>query len=151
MRKLLPSLLLVLLFVSCKFEEPVEFKIIDNVKVVSIKDGMVNLSADAIFFNPNEIKGKLKGVDIRVDLDDKTLATISQNIPLQISPKSQFTIPVNIQFAVEDIQDGFLNNLMSILAGNKIKLHFVGDIKVSTFIISQSVKVDYYEEVKLQL
>lgn len=147
----MPLLLSVLLFMSCKFEEPVEFQMIDNVEVVSIEDGMVNLSAEAIFFNPNEIKGKLKDVDIRVDLDDKTLATISHNTALPIGPKSQFTIPVNIKFAIEDVQAGFLNNLLNILAGNRIKLHFVGDINVSTFIFSQSVKVDYYEEVKLQL
>lgn len=151
MRKLFTLTVLVFGLVGCKFEEPVQFLMIDDVKIVSIKDGIANLEAKAVFNNPNEIKGKLKSVNIKVDLDEKSLATITQSESLTIEPKAEFTIPINIQFAMEDVQEGLLSNLMNILTGNKIRLHFVGDIKVSTFIFTQTVKVDYYEEVKLQL
>ena len=136
---------------GCKFDEPVVFNQIDEVKIDSIKDGIVNLSAKAIFTNPNEIEGKLNEVNIVVSLDDKVLATISQTEQLKIEKKSSFEIPIQIQFALEDVQDGLLKNLMNILSGNKIKLHFDGEIKVGTFIFIQTVEVDYYEEVKLQL
>lgn len=140
-----------LTFSACKFEEPVAFKLIDDVKIESIRNGIVTLSAKAVFNNPNEIKGKLKDVDIQVNLDGKTLAQITQVETLAIAPNAEFSIPINIQFKMADAQQGLLNNLMNILTGNYIKLHFIGDIKVSTFIVSQKVKVDYYEEVKLQL
>lgn len=151
MRKTILLLITVIGLSGCKFEEPVAFRMIDDVKIISIKDGIANLSARAVFNNPNEIKGKLKSVNIKVDLDEKTLATITQSESLTIKPQSEFSIPIKIQFAMEDVQQGLLNNLMNILSGNNIKLHFVGDIKVSTFIITQTVDVDYYEEVKLQL
>jgi ribulose 1,5-bisphosphate carboxylase large subunit-like protein len=151
MKRVLFLFAIVLFTQGCKFEEPIAFKMIDEVKIIDIKDGIVNLSAEAVFTNPNELKGKLKDVNILVDLDGKTLATITQAEPLTVKPKADFRIPINIQFAMEDVQKGLLSNLMSILSGNFIKLHFVGDIKIGTFIFSQIVEVDYYEEVKLQL
>ena len=151
MKRLYIFLFAFILFQSCKFEEPVEFRMIDKVEIVSIKDGIATLSAEAVFSNPNEIKGKLKNVDIKVDLDGKNLATITQSKTLVVEPNAEFRIPINIEFAMEEVQQGLLSNLMNILKGNFIKLHFVGDIKVSTFIFSQTVEVDYYEEVKLQL
>ena len=151
MRNIILLLVPVLWLSGCQFNKPVEFRIIDNVKVLSIEDGMVNLEAQAIFYNPNDMKGKLKGVNIMVRLDDKNLATITHSKALKIGPETEFSIPITIQFAVEDVQDGLIKNIMNILTDNKIKLHFVGDIKVSTMMVSQKVKVDYYEEVKLQL
>jgi hypothetical protein len=151
MRKLILVLFTIITLSACKFEEPVSFKLIDEVAIESISDGMVNLTAKAIFNNPNKVKGKLKDVNIEVNLDGKTLAIITQAEPLKINSNSEFKIPIHIQFAMEDVQQGLLNNLMNILSGNYIKLHFVGDIKVSTFIFSQKVEVDYYEEVKLKL
>jgi hypothetical protein len=151
MRKIFYVLLASVLFSACKFEEPVTFKQIDKVKIESISNGMVNLSAQAVFYNPNELKGKLKDVNILVDLDGKTLATITQSEALKIAENAEFSIPINIEFAMEDVQQGLLKNLVNILSGNFVKLHFVGDIKVSTFVFTQKVDVDYYEEVKLQL
>ena len=138
-------------FTACKFEEPVVFRIIDDVQIESIRDGMANLSARAVFYNPNNARGKLKKVDIVVELEGKTLAHIHQDEHQPIGSNAEFSIPIKIRFAMADAQQGLLSNLMNILTGNKIELHFIGDIKVSTFGFSQTVKVDYYEEVKLQL
>ncbi len=135
---------------GCKFEENVEFKKIDNVKVESIIDGIVSLSGEAEFYNPNEIAGKLKGVDIEVALNEKVLAEISQSQTLKIEKEAAFQVPFTARFKLEDVQDGLLSNLLNIIRGNKIKLHFRGEIKVSTWGFTQKVPVDYYEEVKLQ-
>ena len=135
---------------GCKFEENVEFKKIDNVKVESIIDGIVSLSGEAEFYNPNDIAGKLKGVDIEVALNEKVLAEISQSQTLKIEKEAAFQVPFTARFKLEDVQDGLLSNLLNIIRGNKIKLHFRGEIKVSTWGFTQKVPVDYYEEVKLQ-
>lgn len=124
---------------------------IDQVEIVDIRDGMVNLRAEAVFTNPNDVRGKLKEVDIKVALDGRNLAEITQAEALVVKPKAEFRIPINIRFAMEDVQQGLLSNLVNILSGNKIKLHFVGNIRVGTFIFTQVVPVDYYEEVRLRL
>ena len=148
--KLIKSLLFILILLSsCTFEENIKFEQIKNVKLVGVKDGMVNLTADADFFNPNDISGKLKSVDLEVLLKDKSLARITQTNHFKIGKNADFSIPINVSFAMEDLQEDFLDNLLAIVTGNKLTLHFKGEIKVSTWGFTQTVHVSYYEEVRL--
>ena len=148
--KLIKSLLFILILLSsCTFEENVKFEQIKNVKLVGVKDGMVNLTADADFYNPNDISGKLKSVDLEVLLKDKSLARITQTNHFKIGKNADFSIPINVSFAMEDLQEDFLDNLLAIVTGNKLTLHFKGEIKVSTWGFTQTVPVSYYEEVRL--
>ena len=148
--KLIKSLLFILILLSsCTFEENIKFEQIKNVKLVGVKDGMVNLTADADFYNPNDISGKLKSVDLEVLLKDKSLARITQTNHFKIGKNADFSIPINVSFAMEDLQEDFLDNLLAIVTGNKLTLHFKGEIKVSTWGFTQTVPVSYYEEVRL--
>jgi LEA14-like dessication related protein len=139
------SALLLIVLSSCTFEENVKFEQIKNVKLAGVKDGMVNLTADADFYNPNDISGKLKSVDLEVLLKDKSLARITQINHFKIGKNANFSIPINVSFAMEDL----LDNLLAIVTGNKLTLHFKGEIKVSTWGYTQTVPVSYYEEVRL--
>lgn len=134
---------------GCRFEEPVTFRKIDKVKVESIEDGIVNISAEAEFYNPNELGGKLKKVDINVSIGETKLARVFQVSPQKIEAQSNFSVPIQLQFALEDAQQGLLHNLLAIVTSDKVKLHFLGEIRVSTWGFSQRVPVDYYEEVRL--
>ncbi|RLD23992.1 MAG: hypothetical protein DRI71_03910 [Bacteroidetes bacterium] len=86
---------------------------------------------------------------MEVFLTNSSLARISQQEHFTIEKNSSFSIPFAASFAMEDIQKGFLDNLLSIVTGKKLKLHFTGEIKISTWGFTQTVPVDYYEEVKL--
>ena len=141
--------LIFILLSSCTFKENVKFEQIRNVKLVGVKDGMVNLTAEADFYNPNDISGKLKSIDIEVLLKDKSLARITQTNHFKIEKNAKFSIPINVSFAMADLQKNFLDNLLAIVSGNKLTLHFKGEIKVSTWGFTQTVPVSYYEEVRL--
>ncbi len=138
-----------ILLSSCTFEENVKFEQIRNVKLVGVKDGMVNLTAEADFYNPNNISGKLKSIDLEVLLKDNSLARITQVKHFKIEKNADFSIPINVSFAMKDLQKNFLDNLLAIVSGNKLTLHFKGEIKVSTWGFTQTVPVSYYEEVRL--
>lgn len=144
-----PFLVFVLLLGSCNFEEDLIFEKIDNVKLAGMSDGQLRLTAEAFFENPNAISGKLKSVDLEVMLKDKVLAHISQTEKFTIEKNSSFIIPFDASIAIEDLQSGFLNNLLAIVSGKKVKLQFVGEIKVSTWGFTQKVPVSYYVEVKI--
>lgn len=144
------SFLIILVFLSsCTFDENVQFKKIKGVQFTSVADGMMKLSAEAWFYNPNDLAGKLKSIDLEVMLNNKTLAKISHHENIKIGKQASFSVPFTASFAMEDIQQGFLDNLLTIISGKKLKLHFKGEIKVSTWGFTQTVPVDYYEEVKL--
>jgi LEA14-like dessication related protein len=149
MKIFIQILVVVVLFTSCTFDEPIVFKKVRNVKLTSIQNGKLKLDADAEFYNPNSISGKLKQVDVEISMGSKKLAQIDLKEKLKIDNNETFLVPLNAEFAMEDIQQGLLDNLVSILGGKKIKLHFKGEIKVSRWGISQSVPVDYFQEVKL--
>ncbi len=138
------SALLLIVLSSCAFEENVKFEQIKNVKLAGVKDGMVNLTADADFYNPNDISGKLKSIDLEVLLKDKSLARITQTNHFKIDKNANFSIPINVSFAMADLQENFLDNLLAIVSGNKLTLHFKGEIKVSTWGFNQTVPVSYY-------
>ena len=141
--------LILILLSSCTFEENVKFEQIKNVKIVGVTDGRVNLIAEADFYNPNDVSGKLKSIDLEVLLKDKSLARITQVKSFKIEKNAKFSIPINVSFALEDLQNGFLNNLLAIVSGKKLTLHFKGEIKVSTWGFTQTVPVSYYEEIRL--
>ena len=141
--------LIFILFTACTFEENVKFEQIRNVKLAGVKDGMVNLTAEADFYNPNNVSGKLKSIDIEVLLKDKSLARITQTKHFKIEKNADFSIPINVSFAMKDLQNGFLNNLLTIVSGKKLMIHFKGEIKVSTWGFTQTVPVSYYEEIRL--
>ena len=141
--------LIFILLSSCTFEENVKFEQIKNVKLVGVKDGMLNLIAEADFYNPNNVSGKLKSIDLEVLLKDKSLARITQTDHFKLEKNAKFTIPINVSFAMADIQNGFLDNLLTIVSGKKLMIHFKGEIKVSTWGFTQTVPVSYYEEVRL--
>ena len=141
--------LILILLSSCTFEENVKFEQIKNVKLIGVKDGMLNLTAEADFYNPNDVSGKLKSIDLEVLLNEKSLARLTQTEHFKIEKNASFTIPINVSFAMEDIQSGFLENLLTIVSGKKLQLHFKGEIKVSTWGFTQTVPVSYYEEVRL--
>ena len=141
--------LILILFSACTFEENVKFEQIRNVKLAGVKDGMVNLTAEADFYNPNNVSGKLKSIDIEVLLKEKSLARITQTKHFKIEKNANFSIPINVSFAMKDLQNGFLDNLLTIVSGKKLMIHFKGEIKVSTWGFTQTVPVSYYEEVRL--
>jgi len=143
------TIFILILLSSCTFEEDVQFEQIKNVKIVGIKDGMLNLVAEADFYNPNNVSGKLKTIDLEVLLKDKSLAQITQVQSFKIEKNAKFSIPINVSFAMADIQNGFLENLLTIVSGKKLKLQFKGEIKVSTWGFAQTVPVSYYVQVKL--
>ena len=148
LKYILPLLLLVG-SMSCSFDEPIIFRGVKSVKVLGIKDGMVELEAVARFNNPNEMSGKLKKVNIAVLLKQDTLALLTQRENLRIEKNANFEVPIRAQLSLADLQGDILSNLLSIIGGRNISLRFVGEIKISSWGVNRHVPVDFESEVKL--
>jgi len=147
--KFTPYLIILVLFSSCTFEENVKFEKIKNVQLARVEDGMMILSAEAWFYNPNDLAGKLKSIDIGLMLNNKTIAKISHHDNIKIGKQASFSVPFRASFATEAIRESFVSSIFTLLTGNKLQLHFVGEIQVGTWGFTQTVPVDYYAEVKL--
>ncbi len=128
-------------------EEEPQFLRIDNLGVGKISGSEATLTADAVFYNPNNVKMKLKQVAIDIELEGKRIGSINQDLTTKIPAMSEFTVPLNASFDISDI--GLLNGILSILGGKKVDVHYKGFIKVFVHGYPVTVPIEYDDEVRL--
>jgi LEA14-like dessication related protein len=106
------------------------------------------LSGDAVFYNPNSSRMKLREVKIDVFLDGNKSAFVDQNTKIVAKAKSEFTIPVvlNLMEGVK-ISDLMLN----VLRGKKYQVRYVGYLKVNVNGFPVRIPIDHSEELRLSL
>lgn len=141
-------LFIIILVTSCKRpdQEP-QFLRIDNIEVIEIKNQEALLNADAYFYNPNDVKMKLKKVEVDVIVEDKKVGKINHKLKTKIPARSEFKIPLDATFNLGEI--GLLNSIISILNGKKVKVHYSGYITVSIHGFSSRVPVEFDDEVRI--
>jgi len=106
------------------------------------------LSGDAVFYNPNSSRMKLRQVKIDVFLDDKKAAFVDQDTKVVARGKSEFTIPVVLQLS-EGVTVS--NLLLDVLRGKKYMVHYKGHLKVNINGVPMRIPIDHTEELKLSL
>lgn len=150
MKQLLVIFLLGAIVSGCKKPEkaPV-FRHVSNVKVTNVTGTEALLKGDAFFYNPNDVSMKLRKVDIDVLLEGKKIGGIKQKMQTKIPALSEFKVPVDAKFNIGEV--GVLNSLLSVLGGKKMKVHYVGRIKLSIYGVPVSVPVDYEDDIRLRL
>lgn len=106
------------------------------------------LSGDAVFYNPNSSRMKLREVKIDVFLDGNKSAFVDQNTHVVAKPKSEFTIPVTLK-----LSDGvrLQDLLLGALKGKKYQVRYVGHLKVNVNGFPVKIPIDHSEELKLSL
>jgi len=143
------SSILIIAYACKKPEEPPVFKGVANVKVSRVEGTTAYINADAFFHNPNDIKLKIRKVDIEVYLDGQSIGVINESDKTKVPAKSDFTVPLYVAFNLKDT--GVLKNLLSFIGGNKREVSYVGYISVSAYGLPVKVKVDHTEEVRVRL
>ncbi len=145
--KKLVFVLVVFTLYSCHDPEDVEFVSITNVNVTGTEGRFIMVNVDAILFNPNKVKGKVKSVDISVLYKDKEVALVKQVEVTRVSANSNFSVPLEMAVDMDKINNDIFSSLSSILSNKGIKLRFVGDVRVSIHGIAYKVPVDYVESI----
>jgi hypothetical protein len=135
----------ILLVSSCKLED-IDIDEPDNFNLKKYSSNQVEASFDVTVDNPSGMNFKLKRTNISVFTGDKKLGTIFLSDKIKVKRKSEntYTVPVRI-----DLIDGAMRTIMLEGATGKIPLHFLGSVKVGTFIFSKKIKVDETKEIKV--
>lgn len=149
MRLLFCYLLILLSVASCIPKEEVVLRAIENVELTPGVGADPLLKADARFYNPNQMRMRLKEIQVDVFIDGKKSARVDQKLKSIIKPKSEFTVPIEVQLAMKEI--GLVDALLSLIGGKKYQLHYEGFIKVSVRGFPVKVPVNYSKEVKLRI
>lgn len=140
-------LIVVLAAGACVPKEPVVLRSVNIIQVEPGTDGEPVLKADAIFYNPNASRMRLRRIDLDVLVDGKKAARIDQHLSSPINAKSEFTIPLEVQLKLKEM--GLLNTILNLFGGKEYEIQFVGSLKVTVRGFPITVPVRHKEKFRL--
>jgi hypothetical protein len=145
--KLLWFLIAVALFAGCKKpDQDIVLRDIRDVVVDATSEPM--LKANAIFYNPNKIKGKLKKIDVEIFVNGKKAASVDQSLKTSIPAAAEFTVPLEVKLAMKEL--GFMDTILGMVGGKTFNIHYKGSLRLSYHGLPINVPVDYKDDVKIR-
>lgn len=145
-RFLIFGIALVMLIGSCKPKEDVVLRNIRDIVVDADTEPL--LRAQAVLYNPNNIRMKLRKIDIDVFVDGKKSARIDQENKLTIPAQAEFTVPLEVKLNLKEL--GLLDTLFGMIGGKKMKVQYKGSISITYKSIPIKIPVDYTSEVRIR-
>ncbi len=147
----LPAIATLILMVtfSCVPKEEVVFKGVKNISVEMGEQNEPLLKADALFYNPNKERMKLKEIYVDVMVDGKPSAQVRQKLKLSIPAESDFSVPVAAQLSLKEL--GFLDTIVNLLGGKKYQIQYTGYVRIAVHGVTIKVPFTYQEELRLRL
>lgn len=135
------------LLVQCqKPDEEIVLRRIKDVVVDATTDPM--LRANAVFYNPNKVRGRIKKVKVDIYVNGKKAANVDQNFKLVVPSQSEFTVPIEVKLAIKEL--GFMDTVLGLIGGKKFEVRYDGYLKLSYHGIPIKVPVDYKDEVRIK-
>ena len=151
MKKLIILLTITACFCACNVKEKPEFIGVKNIKIEDADRLTVDIKADAVFNNPNDIGGKLSTESIKVYVNDVEMATLVSD-EFKVPSKEEFTIPLEVSIPTDSIiSNKSIGGLLGSLLSQKLKVQYKGDIKYKVLGFSHTYNIDKTEDVKLKL
>lgn len=139
-------LLLSTLLTGCGPKEKIELRQIKDVVVDGTTEPM--LKAQAIFYNPNNMRIKLKRINVDIYVNEKKVANVNQELKMLIPAKDQFTIPLEVKLAMKEL--GLMDTILGFLGGKKFNVRYEGSIRLSYHGLPIRVPVHYKDEIRIR-
>jgi LEA14-like dessication related protein len=139
-------LLLWTLLISCKM--PSEDIILRQVRdVVADATSEPTLKAEAVFYNPNDVGGKLKNIDVEIFVNGKKAGEVDKDYKIKIPPKGEFTVPLEVKLNMKEL--GLLDTILGMIGGKKFDVEYKGRLKLLYRGIPMSFPVDYKSQIRV--
>ncbi len=149
MRPLIAFFILMILASSCLPKEQLMLRSINDIIVETGAEGAAMLKAQAVFYNPNNTRMKLKEINVEVFVNGKKSAHADQKLNSIIPAKAQFSIPVEVNLSLKEF--GLLDTVLSLFGGKKYEIVYLGYIRVSVHGITIKVPINYKDQIKLKI
>lgn len=138
---------LITLLSGCKGpEEKIVLRKIRDVVVDASTEPV--LKANAVFYNPNDMRGKLKRINIEVFVDGKKAAFVDQKLKTKIPANGEFIVPLEVKLNIKEL--GFMDTLLGVIGGKKFEVRYEGPLKLSYRGLPINVPVRYKDEVRVK-
>jgi hypothetical protein len=126
----------------------------EDIVLRQIKDVVVDASSDpllkanAIFFNPNNVRGKLKRINIDIFVNGKKAASVNQELKTLIPSNDEFSVPLEVKLAIKEL--GFMDTLLGVIGGKTFEVRYEGFLKLTYHGFPINVPVRYKDDVKIR-
>ena len=136
-----------LLLAGCqKPEHDIVLRHIRDVVVDASSEPM--LKANAVFFNPNDMRGRIRKIDVEIFVNGKKAASVDQSLKTSIPAQSEFVVPLEVKLALKEM--GVMDTIFGMIGGKTFKIRYKGSLKLSYRGVPINVPVDYEDDVKLR-
>lgn len=137
----------VILISACQRpKEDIVLRQIKDIVVDATSDPM--LRANAIFYNPNTMRGKLRRINVDIFVNGKKAASVNQELKTLIPSKSEFIIPIEVKLAIKEL--GFMDTLLGMIGGKKFEVRYEGTLKLSYHGFPINVPVNYKDDIRVR-
>lgn len=106
------------------------------------------LRANAVFYNPNNLRGKLRKIDVVVYVNGKRAAHVDQRLHTPIPARGEFQVPLEVKLSIKEL--GFMDTLLGVLGGKKFDVRYEGRLKLSYKGVPFSVPINYHDEIRVR-
>ncbi|MES2620527.1 MAG: LEA type 2 family protein [Bacteroidota bacterium] len=151
LRVAIPLLFLSLMFSSCKIYAPT-LKSLDKVKVERSGSTGYIVSSEVVIHNPNRGRIVVKGLNLQVVMNNKSIASVGKKEDVIIKRNTDFSIPLHIEVkSLESVFSDF-KSVLGMFKDREVDLALKGNVKLRAFcIIRRSFPLNYSQKVKLPL
>ena len=141
------TLLLVFLLQAC--QRPKEDIVLRQIKdVVADATSDPLLKAQAIFYNPNKIRGKLKHISVDIYVNGKKAGSVKKDYKILIPSQGEFTVPLEVNLNIKEL--GLLDTVLGMIGGKKFEVRYDGYLRLLYRGVPIKVPIDYKDEVRIR-
>ena len=136
---------------SCNKPESPQFKYLENVVVELESLSTANLHAEAVLYNPNKKAITIKGADIDILMDDKTIAVLDKEYDIKANGNEDFVVPLDVKIRLKDLNLNAIGSALGLIGDAGQEIRYLGKIKIKAYGVPFSVKVDYKDNIHLKI
>jgi LEA14-like dessication related protein len=135
-----------LIFYSC--QRPDEDIVLRHVKdVVADATSEPTLRAEAVFFNPNDIGGKLKNIDVEILVNGKKAGKVQKDYKIRIPANGEFSVPLEVKLNMKEL--GLVDTILGMIGGKKFDIQYVGKLKLSYRGFPVNIPVNHKSQIRV--
>ncbi len=136
----------VLMLTAC--QRPHEDIVLKQVKdIVADATTEPTLKAEAVFFNPNNVGGKLKHINVDIFVNGKKAGKVEKDYKIKIPANGEFSVPLEVKLNMKEL--GFVDTLLGMLGGKKFDVEYVGKLGLVYRGIPIKVPVNYKSQIRV--
>jgi Late embryogenesis abundant protein. len=124
----------------------------EEIVLRDIKDVIIDTStepilrANAIFYNPNDMRARLKKINVEIFINGKKAASVDQSFKTMIPARGEFTVPLEVKLAMKELR--VVDTIFGMLGLTTFKIHYLGSLRLSYHGVPINVPVDHEEDVR---